>query len=353
MQEAKRSGKLIFLDCYTSWCGPCKMLARTTFLNDTVGDFFNRNFISLKMDMEKGDGPDIAKRYHVSAYPTLLFINSDGRLRHSAVGFQSVSELLQEARTALQGNETLPAYVDRYEKGERSESFMRAFLRKLYKGGRSDLQPKVATELINTFNDRQFYTRDCWNLIVYHISDPMSPILQKVVANRYKFEHIIARDTIDLFLNYAFNSKANSYLWMEANSPRFDLDKFNAYVGYLKSINYARSPIYLATLYAARKRVEGDYAGMTEEMRKAFHYNIFQGDDKVQFVHACMIQISKSGNEALIRQCVGWMQQLASQESSGYYKSEYMKAEATLLKALGKTDEAEALTAKARRTRMQ
>lgn len=88
-------------------------------------------------------------------------------------------------------------------------------------------------------------------------------------------------------------------------------------------------------------------------MKKAFDYAIFQKDDKVQFVHACMAQIGKSAQKPLIEECIEWMKQLAEHERLGYYKSEYMRAEANLLKALGKNQEAEALDKEARKVRMQ
>jgi len=64
-KKAKAEGKMIFVDCYTSWCGPCKMLARDVFTQKKVGDFFNKNFISVKLDMEKGEGKELRKK---SAY---------------------------------------------------------------------------------------------------------------------------------------------------------------------------------------------------------------------------------------------------------------------------------------------
>jgi len=56
VKMAEEQDKLIFIDCYTTWCGPCKVLAREVFPQQKVGDFFNPNFICVKYDMEKGDG---------------------------------------------------------------------------------------------------------------------------------------------------------------------------------------------------------------------------------------------------------------------------------------------------------
>lgn len=98
LKQAKSSNKLIFIDVHTSWCGPCKEMAKTTFQSDEVGKVFNDKFINLKIDAEKdADGPSISKKYGVSAYPTLLFINGDGKLVKKLVGKQSEEKLLSVA----------------------------------------------------------------------------------------------------------------------------------------------------------------------------------------------------------------------------------------------------------------
>src|SRR4051812_29883525 len=77
---AKKENKLIFLDAYASWCGPCKWMDRNVFPAEEVGRLYNANFINLRIDMEKGVGIDLAKKYGVRAFPTYLFINDDGEV---------------------------------------------------------------------------------------------------------------------------------------------------------------------------------------------------------------------------------------------------------------------------------
>lgn len=99
---SNETGKLIFIDAYTSWCGPCKQMAATTFRDKGVGEFFNENFINLKIEMEKSaDGPGVAKKYRVRAYPTLLIIDGNGSLVKQTVGMQNVSRLMSFAESAL------------------------------------------------------------------------------------------------------------------------------------------------------------------------------------------------------------------------------------------------------------
>jgi thioredoxin 1 len=96
--EAIKSNKIIFIDAYTSWCGPCKKMAATSFLDSNVSEIYNSKFINLKLDMEKdSDGIEIAKIYKVQAYPTLLYIDGDGKLMKSIVGFQTADRLISVA----------------------------------------------------------------------------------------------------------------------------------------------------------------------------------------------------------------------------------------------------------------
>ena len=58
LAKAKAENKLVFMDCYTSWCGPCKYMSETIFPQEKAGEFFNPKFVCVKFDMEKGEGPE-------------------------------------------------------------------------------------------------------------------------------------------------------------------------------------------------------------------------------------------------------------------------------------------------------
>ncbi len=100
IKQSQATGKLIFIDVHTSWCGPCKEMAKTTFSDPEVGNVFNQRFINLKIDAEQDeDGPMISKAYSVGAYPTLLFINGEGKMVKKLVGKQSKEKLLATVST--------------------------------------------------------------------------------------------------------------------------------------------------------------------------------------------------------------------------------------------------------------
>lgn len=102
LKKSKAEGKLIFLDAYASWCGPCKRMAATTFKDKEVGEFFNKNFINYKMDMEKHkDGRRLSSKYRLTAYPTLFFINANENVSHKSVGMLNKAQALKFGKEAL------------------------------------------------------------------------------------------------------------------------------------------------------------------------------------------------------------------------------------------------------------
>lgn len=95
---AKKENKILFVDNYTTWCGPCKKLDATVFKDEEVAKYFNENFINVKIDVEKGEGPSIKQKYNINSVPTLLFMDHTGKVKHRAVGFQRKGTLLKIAK---------------------------------------------------------------------------------------------------------------------------------------------------------------------------------------------------------------------------------------------------------------
>lgn len=120
--EARESGKPIFVDAYASWCGPCKKMDRDVFSQKAIGNYMNDNYISLKLDMEKGEGLEFASNYSVEAYPTLLFFNADGELQHRVTGGLAVEDFISEAKIAKDPTKALIGLKNKYESGKRDKA---------------------------------------------------------------------------------------------------------------------------------------------------------------------------------------------------------------------------------------
>lgn len=101
VKKASAQKKYIFVDCYATWCGPCKMLKMRTFTNKKVADFFNKNFISVSIDTEAGQGPMLAQQWQISAIPTLIIFDENAKLVLGATGFMDANDLMRFAEEAL------------------------------------------------------------------------------------------------------------------------------------------------------------------------------------------------------------------------------------------------------------
>lgn len=101
LAKANKENKLVFVDCYTSWCGPCRSLATNVFPLDKVGRYFNEKFVNTKIDMEKGEGPELAKKYGVNVFPTLLILDHEGNEKGRIVGFKEADALIEAAQNVL------------------------------------------------------------------------------------------------------------------------------------------------------------------------------------------------------------------------------------------------------------
>ena len=99
LKQAKKENKLIFLDIYATWCGPCKRLKANTFSNEEVGKLYNQKFINVALDGEKGEGLTLAQKYGVRSYPTLLFLDGNGNIVVRTGGYHNSDEFIELGKT--------------------------------------------------------------------------------------------------------------------------------------------------------------------------------------------------------------------------------------------------------------
>lgn len=100
MVKAKKEDRLIFIDAYTDYCQPCMLMVKNVFSLNDVADFYNQNFINLKMHF--GKEKELAEKYGTSGYPAFLFINGDGKLVYMESGYSEGDEFIGYGKTALE-----------------------------------------------------------------------------------------------------------------------------------------------------------------------------------------------------------------------------------------------------------
>ncbi|MCO5230528.1 MAG: thioredoxin family protein [Chitinophagales bacterium] len=101
LEKAKAENKLVFVNVYAVWCGPCKLLKKTTFQSDKVAAAINNSFVNLDIDAEKGEGIEFSKTYNVKAHPLILIIRPDGKVEKRILGYMKDNQLLSELKGLL------------------------------------------------------------------------------------------------------------------------------------------------------------------------------------------------------------------------------------------------------------
>lgn len=219
LEKAKKENKLIFVDAYTSWCGPCKWMSNNIFTNDSVADYFNATFVNYKLDMEKGEGPAFAKKYEVNCYPNLVFINANGELVHRGAGGMQAQNFISFAKNSLDPETNFLAQKAAYESGALNENTIFDYVHLL---AYSCLDPteRVST-YIHSVKEEDLLKRANWYLLRDYLTDINSREVQYFLKNTSAFEAKFGKDTVGNKV-----VQLGNFYFMRFAGPTFDKESF-------------------------------------------------------------------------------------------------------------------------------
>lgn len=193
LEEAKKQEKIIFVDAYAVWCGPCKRMAKEVFPNDEVGEFYNRNFISMQIDMERGMGLEFGKQYPVSAFPTLFYIDANGKIVHQVRGAQSVEAFINLGKRVLSMNDKSEDYAAEYDKGKREPEMIYKYVRALNKADKPSL--KISNEYLRS--QENLTTEFNLNFILEAATEADSRIFDLLIEYRDQIAKVASKDEVN------------------------------------------------------------------------------------------------------------------------------------------------------------
>jgi thiol-disulfide isomerase/thioredoxin len=165
--DAKKENKYIFVDCYATWCGPCKQMDAEVYPDEQIGTEFNSQYIAIKLQMDstKHDIAEIrnwyiianrfSKQYKINALPTFLIFNPDGKLVHRGVGFKGIRALTTLLEDAFDTNKQYYTLLDIYKSGHKEYNKMPQLARLAYSFGDLETAKNISDDYINhyLFND--------------------------------------------------------------------------------------------------------------------------------------------------------------------------------------------------------
>jgi len=329
MTMAKSQNKMIFVDAYTSWCGPCKWMATNMFTKDSVADYYNKTFICAHFDMEKGEGPELAKTFQVMAYPTLLFINANGELVHKRVGAaQQARDYIRMGKDALTPGEGFVACLKKFQDGNRDPEFMLKYLDRL-QGAYMPVNETLAL-YFSSLKETDLLKRANWNIIFLYLSDIDSREFTFLMTHRKEYAKSYTRDSVDAKIyNVCYQSMIGlargRNFSEEALGEMKQKIRATGYEGSDKAIFDAQQNIYLM-----RGDQQKYFDLVTADLEK------YYGDDQAKLTFMAANFAKMTTDNKYLEKAVEWARKAISIKSN----PENNDACANLLFKLGKKEEA-------------
>ncbi len=233
LAKAKKQNRMVYVDVYTTWCGPCKVLAQTVFPQKEAGDKYNPLFVNYRIDAEKGEGIALKKKYTVSGFPTHLYIDPKTEaVVYRTLGAGDVADFNKNADVALEEAAdpmTWAVYTKSFTAGTRNTPFLKAYLRKaarLDKNNDAILNAYIATLDKTNIPDSTLYflednTHTIWNNAV--------PILEAARAR------LDTRDTGEHYYGYAQQAERWLYPSYEEAKAAKDEQKLATLVSFIQT----------------------------------------------------------------------------------------------------------------------
>lgn len=208
-EKAQKEKKLIFADFYTEWCGPCLSMAEEIFPLMEVGNFYNRHFVNVKIDAEKGEGKILREKYKVASYPTFLFIDpGSGEIVHRSSSRQDAATFLFTGQSAVTQVERSLYLEKEYTLGNRSRELLRRYMNYLASVYQREKLEKVMQEY-TALSDFSLEQKTDWEVFVKHITGIESPQFQEVLQNKEKYVRLFGQEQVDAKLYKEFNFSLN------------------------------------------------------------------------------------------------------------------------------------------------
>ena len=207
LAKAKREKKLVFLDAFASWCGPCKLMEKNVFPLPAVKEYYNANFINARFDMEKGEGREIAQKYQVRSYPSYLFLNGDGEVVMKSYGYMGEKDFIEIAKEANNPLLLKGSAKELFEKGESDPAFLLNMMRQ---NMQTDyVLAKKVSERYFKVKAKEEFSRDDIGMLLYFVksvNDPNYQVFKDRKAN------IVKEMSEDIYNQFDVNIKISKVM---------------------------------------------------------------------------------------------------------------------------------------------
>ena len=350
LELAKSENKMIFMDCYTVWCGPCKALAKDIFPQEKVGDFFNPRFINVQYDMEKGDGKMLYEKYkkYIIGFPTLLLLDKEGNVLQQMAGYQEADQLIEGIKKASEGKD-LFTLAKKYQEGERDFSFIKDYMDGLNAAFLKDSVAAVANDYLAHMNLEDLDKDEVWNVLGEYIKDVNSPAFDYLVKNANRYYYKLHRDRykIDRQVRYALERELDNIVGLKFDEDDQPLPLHSDSLMEQKIVQYL-SAMSLRGINEAKIRLhihhlllDGEYEEAWNAVTKSIELGItgfyyFTLNDYIKYM------MTKTSDKKLLRKFLDGLTQTLEKVGEKDFSYQGYKTMSRLNTMLGNKKEAEA-----------
>jgi thiol-disulfide isomerase/thioredoxin len=328
--KAQAQNKPIFVDAYTTWCGPCKWMAKEVFTQEEVAAYVNTHFVAYKMDMEKGEGPAFARTNKINAYPTLLYFNSEGLLLHKAAGARNAEQLIQLCEDALDPAKQIGTFQKRYTAGVREAEFLKEYVKVLAESGEDVSEP--FGEYWEAVEEQERYSSDMLSLmalVTEDFSDVQSPLTAYLLKNRAAYEKEVPQEVIDYYLLQTYIYYTYVLAQMDDNADtEQQIQELLEYYPEAQPDYKARLEFYRAALESPPEEKKVNRA------RKRYLKTTIDMSELDELAWNLLSEASATKKE--LKEALKWMER--STETNAHYYNLHIKA--AILQALGQENKA-------------
>lgn len=237
LKAAQASGKYIFVDAYTTWCGPCKAMEQQVYPLADVGSFFNKNFISVKLQMDttakddtrtrslRADAKKFGEDNKVEAFPSYLFFDPQGKLVHREMGAVPGKKLISFGQQALDPKMHSDQRIADFKSGKVKDIAQLVDLEKLAKTMKRDgLKDSIAivikTQCIDKMNEQELLTKPVIDFLLGHAKLVRSKDLVFKIARRFpeKIDNLARKGMGEWLVNAVVTKEeVSEHIWKDGN----------------------------------------------------------------------------------------------------------------------------------------
>ncbi len=235
LSKARDQNKYVFIDCYATWCGPCKTMDKEIYTLATVGATFNDKFISVKVQMDVtkrdnksvqqwyADASSIMNEFNVEAFPTYLFFSPEGKIIHRDIGVKSEEEFIALANAAIDPGKQYYRMLDEFKSGKSDTSFLRQLAISALNAKDKEAANLILDRYLNAVVEEKLYTQDVIKFLSRFNANPR--VIK--IAENYKKKHLdkldenllFTRENIDFVVKFSFLESKDGFFKLFYNKP--------------------------------------------------------------------------------------------------------------------------------------